>query len=89
MVTLGTVAFPAGANLAFRFLLIGGVGLFLLIQAWLTVEAVGFFRSGSSRVTAKAFGLTRPREVLLTVLPLLLTVGLALASRSVWASLMP
>ncbi len=79
-----------GARL-FQLLLVGGILIFVLLQGWLIVATKRMFRTadGSENKMAAEFGLNRSSEMFWTAIPLLMTIGLALASYQTWSMLTP
>lgn len=90
VVTMPQIAYPlASSGRLFQYLLVGGFVLFVLLQIWLVVASARLFRTADGRqnqVTTE-FGLNRTTEIFWTAIPLLMTIGLALAGWQMWSSL--
>lgn len=79
----------SAAGSAYQWALIVSLLVFLAIQLWLVWATVGFFRSQSQARGASplAFGLKLSSELFWTAIPLVMTIGLAIASYQTWLSL--
>ena len=79
----------AAAGIVFQWILVVSLLIFVAIQVWLLRATVDFFRPGkrNGAATPQAFGLTLSSELFWTAIPLIMTIGLALASYRTWLSL--
>jgi heme/copper-type cytochrome/quinol oxidase subunit 2 len=80
-----------GSGRLFQVLLVGGFLIFGLLQVWLVYATKQIFRTADgdeNKMTAE-FGLNRSSEMFWTAVPLLMTIGLALASYQTWSMLTP
>ena len=92
VVTLPQIAFAsADSGRLFQMLLVGGFGVFVVLQIWIVYATTQFVGTENSRKESRAaeFGLNRSSEMLWTAVPLLMTIGLALASYQTWSMLTP
>lgn len=90
VVTLPQISFATeGSGRLFQALLVGGFLIFVVLQIWLVVATKRLFRMADGRQNGMAaeFGLNRTSEMIWTAIPLLMTIGLALASYQTWAML--
>ncbi len=90
VVTLPQIPFASEASgRLFQVLLVGGFLIFVVLQIWLVVATKRLFRTedGRRNEMAAEFGLNRTSEMIWTAIPLLMTIGLALASYQTWAML--
>ena len=79
----------AAAGIVFQWILVVSLLIFVAIQVWLLRATVDFFRPNkrSGPSTPQTFGLTLSSELFWTAIPLIMTIGLALASYRTWLSL--
>lgn len=90
VVTLPQISFSSeGSGRLFQALLVGGFLIFLLLQVWLVNATKRLFRTPDGRENGMAaeFGLNRTSEMIWTAIPLLMTIGLAVASYQTWVML--
>lgn len=80
---------PEGSGRLFQALLVGGFVTFALLQVWLVFATKHMFRTadGGENKMATEFGLNRSSEMFWTAIPLLMTIGLAIASYQTWLML--
>ena len=91
VITLPVISFPAELNQRFQGLLAGGFAIFLALQIWLvwtTVRNIQVAQRRSNSVVSE-LNLSLLREAIWTALPIVMTIGLALASYQTWVSLAP
>lgn len=88
--TLPQLALPASLSAPLALVAAAGLGLFLAIQGLLVNFTDAAVRRGrpDDRVAVADFNLNRGREFFWTVLPLLMTLGLALMTWGLWSSLL-
>lgn len=90
LVSLPEVSIQAvAANALFRRITVIGLIVFVALQVWLLISTMHIFRSGDERkeVAEGEFHLRRPAEFFWTVVPLIMTLALALATLPTWMSL--
>ena len=88
-VSLPVISYGASGRW-FGLLLVGGLAAFLGIQCWLIIASVRMFRPDGELQRAEAraeFRLSRRWEILWTVIPLAMTIALAVWSYPTWVSL--
>ncbi len=80
-----------GSGRLLQVLLVGGFLIFVVLQVWLIYATKRMLRTegGRENKMAAEFGLNRTSEVFWTAVPLLMTIGLALASYQTWSMMTP